>query len=79
MSNNMIRFIEKCFLGTIRLTAQSGHSFLQSSTLFGLSHHSDHNIPYPRSSGARFCSAGIMYSLYMRVNGTIGFLRLIIF
>ncbi|KAI9557296.1 hypothetical protein GHT06_017122 [Daphnia sinensis] len=39
-----------------------GHpGFLQSAGLFGtLTHHQDHNIPYPRSSGARFCSTGML-------------------
>ncbi|XP_046440628.1 GATOR complex protein WDR59-like isoform X2 [Daphnia pulex] len=39
-----------------------GHpGFLQNGGLFGsLTHHQDHNIPYPRSSGARFCSAGML-------------------
>lgn len=36
-----------------------GHSsFLQSGSMFNSLTHQDHNIPYPRSSGARFCSAG---------------------
>ncbi|XP_059350855.1 GATOR complex protein WDR59-like isoform X2 [Daphnia carinata] len=39
-----------------------GHpGFLQSAGLFGtLTHHQDLNIPYPRSSGARFCSTGML-------------------
>ena len=47
-----------------------GHgSFLPSSALFNsLVHHQDHNIPYPRSSGARFCSAGkLLFQIFSRL------------
>jgi len=43
---------------------QNGHghsSFLQANGLFSsINHNQDYNIPYARSSGARFCSAGML-------------------
>lgn len=39
--------------------SHSHASFLQTNPLYGaVGHNQDYNVPYPRSSGARFCSAG---------------------
>lgn len=57
----LLQCSEFYFVSVPRL-AQSSHGhagFLQTNALYSsLTHNQDHNVPYPRSSGARFCSAG---------------------
>ena len=67
----LLQCSEFYFVSVPRL-AQSSHGhagFLQTNALYSsLTHNQDHNVPYPRSSGARFCSAGNDQS-YFQKNG----------